>query len=172
MSKTVDIERLPYRPCVGIALFNARGEVWIGNRSDAHAEGEGEGHWWQMPQGGLDKGEDPYKAALRELYEETSVSTVSLLKEAPGWFTYDLPPELVGQSWGGRYRGQKQKWFALSFTGKESEIDVIHPGGGKHKAEFTSWRWEKLAKLPALIVPFKRKVYEQVVEAFAPLAAR
>jgi putative (di)nucleoside polyphosphate hydrolase len=171
MSKTIDIERLPYRPCVGIALFNAKGEVWIGNRSDEQAEGEGEGHWWQMPQGGLDKGEDPYKAALRELYEETSVSSVSLLKEAPGWFSYDLPPELVGQSWGGRYRGQKQKWFALSFTGKESEIDVLHPGGGKHKAEFSSWRWEKLAKLPSLIVPFKRKVYEQVVEAFAPFAS-
>ncbi|HVZ13722.1 MAG TPA: RNA pyrophosphohydrolase [Bauldia sp.] len=171
MTKTIDIERLPYRPCVGIALFNARGQVWIGNRSDEQAEGEGEGHWWQMPQGGLDKGEDPYKAALRELYEETSVSTVRMLKEAPGWFTYDLPPELVGQSWGGRYRGQKQKWFALAFEGKEAEIDVLHPGGGKFKAEFSSWRWEKLAKLPSLIVPFKRKVYEQVVEAFAPLAS-
>jgi putative (di)nucleoside polyphosphate hydrolase len=172
MSKTIDIERLPYRPCVGIALFNATGEVWVGSRSDKHAEGEGEGHWWQMPQGGLDKGEDPYKAALRELYEETSVSSVSLLKEAPGWFTYDLPPELVGQSWGGRYRGQKQKWFALRFEGKETEIDVLRPGGGKHKAEFTSWRWDKLARLPALIVPFKRKVYEQVAEAFASIAAR
>ncbi len=170
MTKTVDIERLPYRPCVGIALFNAKGLVWIGNRSDELAEGEGKGHWWQMPQGGLDKGEDPYKAALRELYEETSVTNVRLLKEAPGWFTYDLPPELIGQSWGGRYRGQKQKWFALRFEGKETEIDVLHPGGGKHKAEFSTWRWEKLAKLPSLIVPFKRKVYEQVVEAFAPLA--
>jgi len=170
MSKTIDIERLPYRPCVGIALFNAKGEVWIGNRSDENAEGEGEGHWWQMPQGGLDKGEDAYKAALRELYEETSVVSASLIKEAPGWLTYDLPPELVGQSWGGRYRGQKQKWFALRFTGKDPEIDVLRPGGGKYKAEFSSWRWEKLAKLPALIVPFKRKVYEQVVEAFASLA--
>jgi putative (di)nucleoside polyphosphate hydrolase len=169
--KTTDIDKLPYRPCVGIALFNAEGRVWIGNRSDEQAEGEGEGHWWQMPQGGLDKGEDPYKAALRELYEETSVTHVRLLKEAPGWFTYDLPPELVGESWGGRYRGQKQKWFALRFEGDEKEIDVLRPGGGKHKAEFSSWRWEKLERLPGLIVPFKRKVYEQVVEAFRPLAA-
>jgi putative (di)nucleoside polyphosphate hydrolase len=167
--KTIDIDKLPYRPCVGIALFNADGRVWVGNRSDEQAEGEGEGHWWQMPQGGLDKGEDPYKAALRELYEETSVTHVRLLKEAPGWLTYDLPPELVGESWGGRYRGQKQKWFALRFEGDEKEIDVLHPGGGKYKAEFSSWRWEKLERLPGLIVPFKRKVYEQVVEAFKPL---
>ena len=171
MKKKIDIESLPYRPCVGIALFNAKGLVWVGNRSDKEAEGEGEGHWWQMPQGGLDKGEYPFKAALRELYEETSIKKASLLKEAPGWFTYDLPPELVGQSWGGRYRGQKQKWFALRFEGKDSDIDVLHPGGGKHKAEFSSWRWEKLARLPDLIVPFKRKVYEEVVAAFAPLAA-
>lgn len=170
MSKADDLTRLPYRPCVGVALFNAEGLVWIGRRADENAEGEGEGSWWQMPQGGLDDDEDPYRAALRELYEETSMTGVRLLKEAPGWFTYDLPPELVGQSWGGRYRGQKQKWFALRFEGKESEIDVLHPGGGKHKAEFSAWRWERLAKLPDLIVPFKRKVYEQVVEAFAPLA--
>jgi putative (di)nucleoside polyphosphate hydrolase len=169
--KAKDITALPYRPCVGIALFNATGLVWIGNRSDKEAEGEGEGHWWQMPQGGLDEGEDPYKAALRELYEETSVKHVSLLREAPGWLTYDLPPELVGQSWSGRYRGQKQKWFALRFEGKESEIDVRHPGGGKFKPEFSSWRWEKLSRLPELIVPFKRKVYEEVVAAFGSLAA-
>jgi putative (di)nucleoside polyphosphate hydrolase len=166
VTKTTAIESLPYRLCVGVALFNPSGLVWIGSRSDKDAEGEGEGHWWQMPQGGLDKGEDPYEAALRELYEETSVKSVTLLREAPGWFKYDLPAELVGQSWGGRYRGQKQKWFALRFEGHESEIDVLHPGGGKHKPEFSSWRWEKLARLPELIVPFKRKVYEQVVAAF------
>ena len=161
------IEDLPYRPCVGIALFNRAGLVWIGCRSDVDAQGEGEGSWWQMPQGGLDEGEDPYAAALRELYEETSVRNASLIREAPGWFTYDLPAELVPTSWGGRYRGQKQKWFALRFEGEESEIDVLHPGGGKHSAEFSAWRWEKLDRLPALIVPFKRKVYEQVVAAFA-----
>lgn len=165
------VDDLPYRPCVGIALFDRAGRVWIGSRSDEEAEGEGKGTWWQMPQGGLDKGEDPYKAALRELFEETSVKHVSLIKEAPGWLTYDLPPELVATSWGGRYRGQKQKWFALRFEGKDSEIDVLHPGGGKHPAEFREWRWEKLERLPELIVPFKRKVYEQVVAAFRDVPA-
>jgi putative (di)nucleoside polyphosphate hydrolase len=160
---------LPYRPCVGVALFNQGGRVWIGMRSDKDDEGEGGGHWWQMPQGGLDAGEDPYEAARRELHEETSVKSASLIREAPGWFKYDLPAELVPTSWGGRYRGQKQKWFALRFEGKDSDIDVLHPGGGKHKAEFTDWRWEKLDRLPDLIVPFKRRVYEQVVHAFADI---
>jgi putative (di)nucleoside polyphosphate hydrolase len=164
------IAELPYRPCVGIALFNRHGRVWIGLRSDKDAEGEGKGHWWQMPQGGLDEAENPYKAALRELYEETSVKSARLIREAPGWFTYDLPADLVAKSWGGRYRGQKQKWFALRFEGKESEIDVAHPGGGKHKAEFTEWRWERLSRMPELIVPFKRKVYEEVAAAFADIA--
>ncbi|MEX0851681.1 MAG: RNA pyrophosphohydrolase [Bauldia sp.] len=162
---------LPYRPCVGAAVFNRDGLVWIGLRSDVEAEGEGEGDWWQMPQGGLDKAEEPYKAALRELYEETSITSVTLLREAPGWFTYDLPPELIPQSWGGRYRGQTQKWFALRFTGNESEIDVLKPGGGRHKSEFSDWRWERLPRLPELIVPFKREVYRQVVEAFRDLVA-
>ena len=173
MSKkpAVKIEDLPYRPCVGIALFNRDGLVWVGSRSDKNAEGEGEGSWWQMPQGGLDKDEDPYKAALRELYEETSVESVSLIEEAKGWLTYDLPLELIPTSWNGRYRGQKQKWFALRFEGDEAEIDVLNPGGGKHKPEFSSWRWEKLERLPGLIVPFKRKVYEDVVAAFRHIAA-
>jgi putative (di)nucleoside polyphosphate hydrolase len=171
MSKNdeIRVEDLPYRPCVGIALFNRDGLVWVGRRSDEDAEGEGKGHWWQMPQGGLDKGEDPYNAALRELYEETSVKRTTLIEEAPGWLTYDLPVDLVPTSWNGRYRGQKQKWFALRFEGEESEIDVLRPGGGKHKAEFTDWRWEKLDRLPDLIVPFKRPVYEQVVHAFAEI---
>lgn len=165
-----DIAALPYRPCVGVALFNRHGRVWIGMRSDKDAEGEGEGHWWQMPQGGLDEGEDPYKAALRELNEETSVKSVRLIREAPGWFKYDLPAEMVPTSWDGRYRGQKQKWFALRFAGDESEIDVLHPGGGRHKSEFSAWRWEKLERLPELIVPFKRKVYEEIVAAFRDIA--
>jgi putative (di)nucleoside polyphosphate hydrolase len=171
VTKKIDIEKLPYRPCVGVALFNRSGGVWVGCRSDKDAEGEGEGHWWQMPQGGLDDGEDPLKAALRELYEETSVRSASLIREAPGWLTYDLPKDLVGQSWGGRYRGQKQKWFALRFDGDEREIDVLHPGGGKHKPEFSEWRWEKLERLPGLIVPFKRQVYEGVVNAFRDIGA-
>jgi putative (di)nucleoside polyphosphate hydrolase len=163
---------LPYRPCVGIAVFNHRDLVWIGRRSDANAEGEGAGHWWQMPQGGLDREEDPYQAALRELYEETSIKNAALLREAPGWFNYDLPADLVPLSWSGRYRGQTQKWFALRFTGKESEIDVLHPGGGKHKPEFSEWRWERIDRLPDLVVPFKRDVYRQVVAAFRDLAGR
>ena len=171
MKKQIDAASLPYRPCVGVALFNAAGRVWIGSRSDKDAEGEGDGRWWQMPQGGLDAGEDPFMAALRELYEETSVTNASLIREAPGWFTYDLPLDLVGTSWGGRYRGQKQKWFALRFTGNDSEIDVLHPGGGRHKPEFSEWRWERLARLPELIVPFKRKVYEEVVKAFSDIGA-
>jgi putative (di)nucleoside polyphosphate hydrolase len=124
-----------------------------------------------MPQGGLDKGEDPYEAALRELYEETSVKHASLIAEAPGWFTYDLPLDLIPTSWNGRYRGQKQKWFALRFEGDDSEIDVLNPGGGKHQSEFTAWRWEKLDRLPELIVPFKRGVYEEVVATFRHIAA-
>ncbi|WP_291745376.1 RNA pyrophosphohydrolase [Bauldia sp.] len=164
------MQDLPYRPCVGIALFNTDGRVWVGRRSDEEAAGEGDGHWWQMPQGGLDKGEDPYEAALRELYEETSIRSVSLIREAPGWLTYDLPPALVGISWKGRYRGQKQKWFALRFEGDESEIDVLEPGDGDPR-EFSEWRWETLARLPELIVPFKRAVYEQVAEAFADIGS-
>jgi putative (di)nucleoside polyphosphate hydrolase len=162
---------LPYRPCIGVALFNRDGLVWIGRRADAPGEAEGTGTWWQMPQGGIDEGEDLYDAALRELYEETSVEKVGLIREAKGWFKYDLPVDLIGQSWGGRYRGQKQKWFALRFEGRDGEIDVLHPGGGKHKAEFSEWRWEKLARLPDLVVPFKRTVYEEVVAAFADIAA-
>ena len=158
-----------YRPCVGVAVFNRNGLVWIGRRSDADAEGEGKGSWWQMPQGGLDEGENPRKAARRELYEETSIKSVNLIKEAPGWVKYDLPDHLIPTSWGGRYRGQKQKWFALRFTGEEAEIEVLHPGGGKHKPEFSEWRWERLERLPELIVPFKRKVYEKVVAAFADI---
>lgn len=163
-------EDLPYRLNVGVAVFNRDGRVWIGHRNDVDAEGEGQGHWWQMPQGGLDQDEAPEEAAYRELYEETSIRSVALIRAADGWLTYELPEDLIGQSWGGRYRGQKQKWFALRFTGPESEIDVLAPGGGKHKPEFSSWRWEHLARLPELVVPFKRKVYEQVAEAFADIA--
>jgi putative (di)nucleoside polyphosphate hydrolase len=163
---------LPYRPCVGAAIFNRDGLVWIGRRSDANAEGEGSGHWWQMPQGGLDGGEEPERAVLREVYEETSMRSVEVIKEAPRWFDYDLPKELVGESWGGRYRGQTQKWFALRFTGDDSEIEIEKPGGGKHKPEFGAWRWEKLERLPELVVAFKRDVYREVVAAFRDLAAK
>ena len=161
-----------YRPCVGVALFNRESLVFIGRRrSDSGSALDGEGAYaWQMPQGGIDPGESPIEAALRELYEETSVRSVSLLAEAPEWYTYDFPASIT-RRWRGRYRGQTQKWFAFRFEGHESEIDVEHPGGG-HRPEFGAWRWVDLAELPGLIIPFKRPVYDQVVEAFAPIAAR
>ncbi len=157
---------LPYRPCVGIALFDPQGRVWIGRRAD-RPENEGSGNWWQMPQGGIDEGEDPATAALRELQEETGVTSAHIIGETPDWLTYDLPEHLIGKAWGGRYRGQKQKWYAARFTGEDTEIDI---SGHGHAPEFDLWRWERLERLPELVVPFKRKVYEQVVEAFRDLA--
>lgn len=163
----VDRESLPYRDCVGLAIFNGRGEVFVGHRKGITDE-----HAWQMPQGGIDEGEDPLRCAMRELYEETSVTSVSLLAEAPEWIYYDLPDEALGVAFKGKYRGQRQRWFAFAFHGDDSEIDVLTPGGGKHKAEFDGWRWEKLSRTPALIVPFKRPAYEKVVEAFGDIPQR
>ena len=160
-------EDLPYRPCVGIMVLNARGRVFIGRRIDG-PEHVDKTHQWQMPQGGVDSGEAPYKAALRELYEETNIRSVEKLGEIEDWLSYDIPHEIVGQAWKGKYRGQKQKWYALRFTGKDSEIDLAHPAGG-HKPEFSAWRWEPMTNVPALVIPFKRKVYERVVQAFAKL---
>lgn len=165
---------LPYRPCVGIALIGRDGGVFVGRRrGDAGPEHVAGGLVWQMPQGGIDPGEAPEAAAYRELYEETNVAAASvrLLAEAPDWLSYDLPPDVMKQAWKGRYRGQTQRWFAFGFLGPESEIDVLRPGGGAHEAEFEAWRWVPFPDLPALIVPFKRPVYEGVVAAFAPLAA-
>ena len=161
-------EDLPYRPCVGTMVLNRDGLVFVGRRFDDREHVDAD-HPWQMPQGGLDPGEEPYRAALRELAEETSIVSVERLAEAPEWFAYDLPPEVAAHAWGGRYRGQKQKWYALRFTGRESEIDVAHPPGG-HEPEFSEWRWEPMRNLPDLIIPFKRKVYERVVAEFAHLA--
>ncbi|KQX38932.1 RNA pyrophosphohydrolase [Devosia sp. Root436] len=169
-----DRDSLPYRDCVGIAVFNREGNVFIGRRKrDGDPESNSEhGAPWQMPQGGIDKGEDPLKAALRELYEETSIGAVSLLAEAPEWIYYDLPDEELGIALKGKYRGQRQRWFAFAFTGKDGDIDVLSPGGGKHPAEFDAWRWEKLSRMPTLIVPFKKQAYEKVVEAFADIPQR
>ncbi|GIK81218.1 MAG: RNA pyrophosphohydrolase [Alphaproteobacteria bacterium] len=161
-------EDLPYRPCVGVMLLNRKGLAFIGRRKDG-PEHIDEVHVWQMPQGGIDEGEDAWPAALRELYEETNVRSVEKLGEIGEWLTYDIPRDIVGQAWKGRYRGQKQKWFALRFTGNDSEIDIAHPGGGHHKPEFIAWRWEPVANLARLIIPFKRPVYEEVVKAFAHL---
>jgi putative (di)nucleoside polyphosphate hydrolase len=168
--KPVDPLSLPYRPCVGIMVLNAKGLVWAGHRIVIpNDEMDGQTQLWQMPQGGIDPGEDPEPAALRELYEETGMKTVSLLAEAPNWINYDLPPHLIGVALKGKYRGQTQKWFAYRFEGSENEI-AINPPPGDHTAEFDRWDWKPMTQLPELIVPFKRAVYEEVVTAFRHLA--
>jgi putative (di)nucleoside polyphosphate hydrolase len=146
-------------------LLNKQGLVWIGRRFQKQND-DGVGHWWQMPQGGIDAGEDPAVAAARELEEETAVRSAEIIAEAPDWYKYDLPEHLIGRSWKGKYRGQTQKWFAARFTGKDSEINLAPPG---HKQEFDHWRWAKMSEVIDLIVPFKKPVYEKVIAAFRHL---
>ena len=166
----VDPETLPYRPCVGMMVLNRQGLVWVGHRiAEPDSEMAGSSRLWQMPQGGIDKGEEPHEAAVRELYEETGMRSLSLIEEAPHWIDYDLPRELVGVVWKGKYRGQTQKWLAFRFEGDESEIAIDPPPGG-HDAEFDGWAWKPMSELPDLIVPFKRDVYLQVVAAFRHLS--
>jgi putative (di)nucleoside polyphosphate hydrolase len=164
----MDISKMGYRPCVGIMLINRQGLVWLGRRHDKPND-EGTGQWWQMPQGGIDPDEDPAAAAARELYEETRVVHASIIAEAPEWYHYDLPPHLIGKSWKGKWRGQKQRWFAMRFEGEDSEIDLSPPPGLEQ--EFDAWRWAPMDEVASLIVPFKRRVYEQVIEAFRHLGA-
>ena len=158
-----------YRPCVGLCVFNPAGRVFLGRRRVGPETGNLD-HAWQMPQGGIDRGETPLQAAFRELYEETNIRSVALLGEAEEWLSYDLPAPLAGQAWRGRYRGQTQRWFAFRFLGEESEIDVTRPGGGRHKPEFSGWRWERLERVAELVIPFKRAVYQQVAADFARFA--
>ncbi|GJD36894.1 RNA pyrophosphohydrolase [Methylobacterium aerolatum] len=170
MAEMSDSHDLPYRPCVGITLIRPGGDVFIGRRRrDAGPEHVDGPYQWQMPQGGIDPGEDPEAAARRELFEETNVPAhaLRLLGEVPEWLSYDLPGAVAQQAWKGRYRGQTQRWFAYGFTGPDSLIDVACPGGGTHKPEFAAWRWAPFAELPGLVIPFKRPVYEAVVAAFA-----
>lgn len=164
----MSFESLPYRPCVGLVVFNRDGLAFIGRRIDG-PEHVDLTHAWQMPQGGIDAGEEPWPAALRELHEETNIRSVERVGEIADWLSYDIPRDLIGQAWNGRYRGQTQKWFAVRFAGAESEIDIAHPGGA-HEPEFSAWRWEKLQNIPELVVPFKRPVYERVIAEFGKFA--
>lgn len=159
----------PYRLAVGIMLLNRDGWVFVGRRAGRSVEHVAKGFEWQMPQGGINAGEEPRSAALRELFEETNVTSVEFLAEAPEWLAYDLPDSVRRSAWRGRYRGQKQRWFAFRFTGDEAEIDIANPGGGE-RPEFVAWRWEEMRRLPELIIPFKRDVYVQVISVFSHLA--
>ncbi|WP_068076340.1 RNA pyrophosphohydrolase [Novosphingobium lentum] len=159
---TIDAASLPYRPCVGVMLVNDAGRVFVGKRIDNK-----EGDAWQMPQGGIDDGEELHAAAMRELAEETGVasSLVTIIAETREELFYDLPEELLGRLWKGRFRGQRQRWLLLRFAGSDADIvlDAHDP------AEFNEWRWVEPHELPDLIVPFKRRVYRQVLEEFGPL---
>lgn len=155
------------RACAGILLLNGEGKVWVGRRRPKWA-GDHRAKIWQMPQGGIEKHEPPRIAALRELREETGVTSVEILAEHPDWLSYELPAVLLGVALKGRFRGQTQKWFAMRFHGSESEID-IGPKDGL-KSEFDAWRWAPIEIVPKLIIPFKRDVYEQVTRSFRHLA--
>ncbi|MDZ4735927.1 MAG: RNA pyrophosphohydrolase [Rhodospirillaceae bacterium] len=148
-----------YRPCVGIMLLNRASEVLVAQRLDMTS------HAWQMPQGGIDRGETPIKAAWREMREEIGTDRASLLAESRDWLRYDLPDNLASTLWGGRFRGQEQKWFAFRFEGDDSDIDIA-----TRRPEFSSWKWVRMAELPAVIVPFKQQLYRDIVSEFAYLA--
>ncbi|WP_045837470.1 RNA pyrophosphohydrolase [Hyphomicrobium sp. 99] len=160
-------DALPWRTCVGIMLLNREGLVWVGRRRPKWA-GEHQDYIWQMPQGGIEKFEAPRIAALRELREETGVTSVRVIGEHPQWLSYELPESLLGIALKGRFRGQRQKWFAMRFLGEDCEIDISPKEGAK--AEFDTWKWVPLEAVPDLIVSFKREIYQRVAGDFAHLA--
>jgi putative (di)nucleoside polyphosphate hydrolase len=166
-------EEMPYRDCAAGAIFNRDGKVFVASRLPETGDDQSEVDApWQMPQGGIDPGEDPLPAARREVFEETNISSLRLIAEAPEWIYYDLPDAALGIALKGKYRGQRQRWFAFAFTGHDDEIDVRRPGGGKFKPEFDTWRWEELKRTPELVVPFKREAYLRVAQAFADIPGR
>ena len=150
-----EIEKLPYRDCAGIMMLNDSKQVFVARRIDTTSEA------WQMPQGGIDGGEDVKETALRELKEEIGTDNVEVLAESKDWYFYDLPKEIVGKIWKGRYRGQRQKWFVVRFLGADAEINIEteHP-------EFNEWKWIDAQDMPDIIVPFKKKLYEDLIEEF------
>ena len=161
-----DLSDLPYRPNVGAALFDRSGRIFVARRRDLPAHMRGKGGGWQLPQGGIDDDEDPRVAVLRELGEEIGTANADIIGEHPDWLRYDLPPALIGRAFGGRYRGQTQRWFALRFLGVDSDIRLDadpHP-------EFDAWRWATLAELPELAPDFKRPTYRVLVASFARFA--
>jgi len=151
-----DNTTLPYRKCAGIMLLNEDNKVFVAKRIDTKAEA------WQMPQGGIDKGESPRDAALRELEEETGTNKAEIIIESNGWYNYDLPEELIGILWNGKYRGQTQKWFLMRFTGTDSDINI-----NTHTPEFSEWKWEDPNKLPDIIVSFKKELYSELLKEFS-----
>ncbi len=157
----MDVTSLPYRPCVGVMLINSDNKVFVGQRLDQIAEA------WQMPQGGIDPGEDPEATAFRELREEIGTDKAEIVAQSRDWLTYDLPADLVGRMWKGRYRGQRQKWFAMRFLGDDRDIDLA-----THEPEFMAWRWIEPDLLPEVIVPFKRDLYIRIVAEFRHLFPR
>jgi putative (di)nucleoside polyphosphate hydrolase len=163
---SIDPAALPYRACVGIVLINKSGLVWQGHRI-AHTEAGVTSSYWQCPQGGIDPGETPEAAALRELHEETGTTRAEILGAVSGWLSYDLPEDQIGIAFKGKYRGQRQKWFALRYLGDDTDFSIIPPP--PHKQEFDKWRWGPLNEMPGLVVPFKRPVYETLVAEFSPL---